>query len=55
MTPDWSMFVKQQELGMGAYGVVYKVKALKTSMVLGGSEGVRVVLDSPTMRMKRKL
>jgi len=24
-------------------------------MVLGGSEGVRVVLNSPTMRMKRKL
>ena len=49
------MFVKQQVLGQGAYGTVYKVKSLKTSMVLGGSEGVRVVLNSPTMRMKRKL
>lgn len=55
VTPDWSMFVKQQELGQGAYGTVYKVKSLKTSMVLGGGEGVRVVLNSPTMRMKRKL
>lgn len=55
VTPDWSMFIKQQTLGQGAYGTVYKVKSLKTSMVLGGSEGVRVVLNSPTMRMKRKL
>lgn len=55
VSPDWSMFVKQQILGQGAYGTVYKVKSLKTSMVLGGSEGVRVVLNSPTSRMKRKL
>jgi serine/threonine protein kinase len=55
VSPDWTMFVKQQTLGQGAYGTVYKVKSLKTSMVLGGSEGVRVVLNSPTMRMKRKL
>lgn len=55
VSPDWSMFVKQQVLGQGAYGTVYKVKSLKTSIVLGGSEGVRVVLNSPTMRMKRKL
>lgn len=55
VSPDWTMFIKQQTLGQGAYGTVYKVKSLKTSMVLGGSEGVRVVLNSPTMRMKRKL
>lgn len=55
VSPDWTMFVKQQTLGQGAYGTVYKVKSLKTSMVLGGSEGVRVVLNSPTMRMRRKL
>lgn len=42
-------------LGQGAYGVVYKVKSLKTSILTGGSEGARVVLNSPTVRMKRKL
>ena len=42
-------------LGEGSFGVVYLVKSLKTSMVLGGSEGVRVGLNDPTMAMKRKL
>lgn len=55
VNPDWTMFLKQQALGQGAYGTVYKVKSLKTSMLTGGSEGARVVLNSPTIRMKRKL
>lgn len=55
VNPDWTMFIKQQVLGQGAYGVVYKVKSLKTSILTGGSEGARVVLNSPTVRMKRKL
>lgn len=55
VSPDWSMFIKQQVLGEGSFGVVYLVKSLKTSMLLGGSEGVRVMLNNPNMAMKRKL
>ena len=55
VSPNWEMFVKQQVLGEGSFGVVYLVKSLKTSMVLGGSEGVRVMLNNPNMAMKRKL
>jgi len=54
-TPDWGMFQKQCVLGEGAFGTVYKVRCLKSSILTGGTEGTRVILNDPTMRMKRKL
>jgi hypothetical protein len=42
---DWSMFKKETELGEGAYGTVYKVKCLKTSLVYGDS-GQRVAMTT---------
>lgn len=35
ISTDWSMFKKEMELGEGAFGTVFKVKCLKTSVVSG--------------------
>lgn len=39
------MFEKICVLGEGAYGTVYKVKSLKTSIIQEGEDGVRVAIN----------
>lgn len=52
---DWSMFKKDKELGEGAYGTVYKVKCLKTSLVSEDS-GQRIAMTTAdTGLLRRKL
>lgn len=49
------MFKKDKELGEGAYGTVYKVKCLKTSVVSGDS-GQRIALTTDDVgSLRRKL
>jgi hypothetical protein len=33
VVPDWNMFRKEASLGEGAYGTVFKVRSLQTSML----------------------
>ena len=40
-------------LGEGAYGTVFKVKCLKTSVITSGAEGTRVVLDANKKKMAK--
>ncbi len=57
ISTDWSMFKKEQELGEGAFGTVYKVKCLKTSIVQGDS-GQRVEMSATANKiglLRRKL
>lgn len=49
------MFSKVCVLGEGAYGTVYKVKCLKTSIISGGSEGTRIVLDPQNKKITAQL
>ena len=52
---DWSMFKKETELGEGAYGTVYKVKCLKTS-VISADGSSRVSMDGINAgSLRRKL
>ena len=55
ISPDWSMFEKVCVLGEGAYGTVYKVKSLKTSILSGNQDGGRVELNALTSNMKLKI
>lgn len=55
ISPDWSMFEKVCVLGEGAYGTVYKVKSLKTSILSGDQDGGRVELNALTSNMKLKI
>lgn len=48
--PSWKMFNINQTLGEGAYGKVYMVKCLKSSILSGEGKGL-----DPTMRLKKKL
>jgi serine/threonine protein kinase len=50
------MFKKEAELGEGAYGTVFKVKCLKTSIISADS-GQRIAFDSETNAglLRRKL
>ena len=48
---DWSMFQKECTIGEGANGIVYKVKALKTSIFSVEHNG-RIELDSPELLKK---
>lgn len=50
VSPDWEMFEKVCNLGEGAYGTVYKVKSLRTSIIGGG--GARVALDQLPKKYK---
>ena len=43
VAPDWEMFEKVCVLGEGAYGTVYNVKCLRTSII--GGDGARVALN----------
>ena len=45
------MFEKVCILGEGAYGTVYKVKSLKTSILRGG-DGARVALNKLPKKLK---
>ena len=46
------MFEKVCILGEGAYGTVYKVKSLKTSILRGG-DGARVALNKLPKKLKK--
>ena len=50
VSPDWEMFEKVCVLGEGAYGTVYKVKSLRTSIIGGG--GARVALNQLPKKYK---
>ena len=49
------MFEKICVLGEGAYGTVYKVKSLKTSIIVDGEEGERIAIDELSLSMKLAL
>ncbi len=48
--PTWDMFNILSVLGEGAYGKVYKVKCLRSSVISGEANVL-----TPTMRMRKKL
>jgi hypothetical protein len=48
--PSWDMFKIESTLGEGAYGKVYRVKCLKSSIISGQGNVL-----TPTMRMRKKL
>lgn len=48
--PSWDMFQVMAILGEGAYGKVYKVKCLRSSILSGEAKVL-----TPTMRMRKKL
>jgi serine/threonine protein kinase len=48
--PSWQMFSIISVLGEGAYGKVYKVKCLKSSILTGEGKVL-----TPTMRLRKKL
>ena len=50
VSPDWEMFENVCILGEGAYGTVYKVKSLRTSII--GGDGARVALDQLPKKYK---
>lgn len=50
INPTWSMFQIVSTLGEGAYGKVYKVKCLKSSVLSGEGK-----ILTPTMRLRKKL
>lgn len=54
ISTDWSMFRKESELGEGAYGTVFKVRCLKTSVISAdGSSRVSMVgINAGSLRRK---
>ena len=48
---SWSMFEKNCQLGEGANGTVYKVKALKNS-IFSDQHGGRIELNNPELLKK---
>lgn len=58
VVPDWNMFRKEASLGEGAYGTVFKVRCLQTSMLSKeeGNKGQRVLMpQSQNVLLKRRL
>ena len=51
---DWHMFKKEQELGEGTFGTVFKVKCLK-STVVSGEDGQRVAIEHKTQGQARRM
>lgn len=45
---DWKMFVKETELGSGAYGNVYKVRSLESTKT--SSAGERILLSKKSLK-----